>query len=313
VTTILHGLDVEQRVPAVLTIGTFDGVHLGHQALLKQTIARANALGAESVVVTFEPIPVMVLRPDRFKGRICSAEEKVALLSATGVNTVLVLPFDRTLSLESPEEFLGNLHRAFDVRELWVGDDFALGKDRVGNVQRLQEIGSGFGFSVHPLQRISLGEEKISSSAVRDAIIAGDVQAAARKLGRRFHVDGVVIHNSHFGRTIGFPTANIEPPADQVALADGIYASYFSVAGEAGQHWGMTYIGTRPTVNSGARQIETFVLDYTGDLYGRRIRIEFVQRLRPDENFPSLELLIDQLKRDEIETRAVLAKLEEAS
>lgn len=311
--TILHSLDVEQRAPAVLTIGTFDGVHLGHQALLKQTMERASVLGVQSVVVTFEPIPVMVLRPDRFKGRICSAEEKIALLKAPGIDVVVALPFDRALSLESPEEFLENLDRAFDVREIWVGDDFALGKDRAGNVQRLQEIGAGLGFTVHALKRVSLGDERISSSAIRDAVIAGDVEAAARKLGRRFHVDGVVIHNSHFGRTIGFPTANIEPPVDQVALADGIYASYFRVFGEEGRHWGMTYIGTRPTVNSGARQIETFVLDYEGDLYGRRIRIEFVQRLRPDENFASLELLIEQLKRDEIETRLVLARREEAS
>ncbi|CAN5687698.1 hypothetical protein BH09CHL1_BH09CHL1_28060 [soil metagenome] len=311
--TILHSLDVEQRTPAVLTIGTFDGVHLGHQALLRQTIERAKALGVSSVVVTFEPIPAMVLRPDKFKGRICPSDEKIAHLSAAGIDMVCVLPFDRELSLESPEEFLGHLNDSFDVREIWVGEAFTLGKDRVGNVQRLQEIGTDLGFSVNAMPRVANDDELISSSYVRDAIINGDVERAARMLGRWFHVDGVVIHNSHFGRTMGYPTANVEPPVDQVPLADGIYATYCQVHGEEKRHWGMTYIGTRPTVNSGARQIETNVLDFEGDLYGHRIRVDFVRHLRHDEAFDSLQLLIEQLGRDEIETRRVLSLLEETA
>ncbi len=141
-------------------------------------------------------------------------------------------------------------------------------------------------------------------------MIDGDVQRAAQMLGRSFHVDGVVIHNSHFGRTIGFPTANIEPPVDQVALADGIYAAFCRVAGDERVLPAVTYIGTRPTVNTGLRQIETNVLDFSEDLYGRRIRVEFIKRLRPDQTFSSLELMVEQLHRDKLEARQVLAEID---
>ena len=178
----------------------------------------------------------MVLRPDRFKGRICSPDEKLKLLTATGVDVVDVLTFDRAFSLQTPEEFLARVEAAFDVREIMVGEAFALGKDRAGNVDRLKEIGREMGFEVHAVQRLTNGDDIISSSAVRDAVIAGDVARAARLLGRRFHVDGVVIHGAHFGRKIGYPTANIEPPIDQVPLADGIYASYCLLPDEAHQN-----------------------------------------------------------------------------
>jgi riboflavin kinase/FMN adenylyltransferase len=304
--TILHSLDAEQRVPSVVTIGTFDGVHRGHQLLVSTAIARARELGVQSVVLTFEPIPAMVLRPDKFKGRICSPEEKIRLLVETGVDVVSALSFDRAFSLQTPEEFLARVEAAFDVREIMVGEAFALGKDRSGNVEVLREIGQSMGFEVRALQRLTDGDDVISSSAVREAIIQGDVTRATRLLGRRFHVDGVVIHGSHFGRKIGYPTANIEPPVDQVPLADGIYASYCYLPDEERAHPAMTYVGTRPTVNSGPRNIETNVLDFEGDLYGRRLRVELVERLRPDEQFPTLEAMIEQLGRDEARTRTVL-------
>lgn len=306
--TILHSLDVEQRLPSVVTIGTFDGVHRGHQLLVSTAIARARELGVQSVVLTFEPIPAMVLRPDRFKGRICSPDEKLKLLTATGVDVVDVLSFDRAFSLQTPEEFLERVESAFDVREIMVGEAFALGKDRAGNVDRLKEIGREMGFDVHAVQRLTNRDDIISSSAVRDAVIAGDVARAARLLGRRFHVDGVVIHGAHFGRKIGYPTANIEPPVDQVPLADGIYASYCLLPDEEHPRQAMTYVGTRPTVNSGPRNIETNILDFEGDLYGRRLRVDLVERLRPDEQFPTLEAMIEQLGRDEAKTRRVLAQ-----
>ena len=158
------------------------------------------------------------------------------------------------------------------------------------------------------LRRLTNGDDLISSSAVREAVISGDVTRAARLLGRRFHVEGVVVHGSHFGRTIGYPTANIEPPVDQVPLADGIYASYCYLPDEPEPRQAMTYVGTRPTVNSGPRTIETNVLDYAGDLYGRRLRVDLVERLRPDAMFPTLDEMIEQLGRDEAQARNVLAK-----
>jgi riboflavin kinase/FMN adenylyltransferase len=272
-------------------------------------IERAQMHGAQSAVLTFEPIPMMVLRPDRFIGRICTAEEKMRLLAETGVDRVEILSFDRAFSLQTPEEFLARLMERIDLKEIVVGADFSLGKDRAGNVERLAELGKALGFTVTPLTRIGTDDETISSTEVREAILTGDVSLAARLLGRYFHVEGVVVHGAHFGRTIGYPTANIDPPADQVPLADGIYASLCWLPDEQSPRAAMTYVGTRPTVNSGPRSIETNVLDYSGDLYGRRLRVDLVRRLRPDENFPTLELMIEQLKRDEAETRRTLASL----
>lgn len=299
---------VEQR-RSVITIGTFDGVHRGHRLLVSTAIARARELGAQSVVLTFEPIPAMVLRPDRFAGRICPAGEKLALLRETGVDLVEVLTFDRAFSLQTPEAFLDRVRASFDLIEIVVGEDFSLGKDRAGNVSRLREIGREKGFAVRALQRLRDDGNEISSSAVRAAVLAGDVTSAARLLGRRFQVEGVVVHGAHFGRKIGYPTANIEPPVDQVPLADGIYASLCHLPGEEAPRRAMTYVGTRPTVNSGARAIETNVLDFEGDLYGRRLRVELVERLRPDETFGSIDELVAQLGRDEAETRRVLERL----
>jgi riboflavin kinase / FMN adenylyltransferase len=275
--------------------------------LLRTTIERARMIGAQSAVLTFEPIPMMVLRPDRFLGRICSAEEKIRLLAETGVDLVDILSFDREFSLQTPEEFLARVMAKFALKEIVVGEDFSLGKDRAGNVEKLTELGATFGFAVTPLTRIGNVDESISSTEIRESILAGDVTRAAQLLGRYFHVEGVVVHGAHFGRKIGYPTANIDPPADHVPLADGIYASLCWLPGEDAPRNAMTYVGTRPTVNSGPRAIETNVLDFSGDLYGRRLKVELVQRLRPDENFPSLEEMIEQLGRDETMARAVLS------
>jgi riboflavin kinase/FMN adenylyltransferase len=306
--TIVHSLEELDGAPSVVTIGTFDGVHRGHQLLLETTTARARELGVQAGVVTFEPIPAMVLRPDRFPGRICSAEEKLALLSDADPDLIAVISFDRELSLQTPELFMSNLDRAFGIKEFWVGEGFALGKDRAGNVERLTEIGRELGFGVNVLKRVTDGEIVISSSAIRTAIASGDVGQAAHLLGRPFRVSGVVIHGAHFGRTIGYPTANFEPPIDQVPLADGIYASYCWLPGETIPREAMTYVGTRPTVNSGARQIETNVLDFEGDLYGRRLALDLIERLRPDEAFDTIDELVAQLGRDETATRARLAR-----
>ena len=159
--TIVHSLEELDGAPSVVTIGTFDGVHRGHQLLLEKTIARARELGVQAGVVTFEPIPAMVLRPDRFPGRICSAEEKIALLSAADPDLIAVISFDRALSLQSPELFMSNLDRAFGIKEFWVGEGFALGKDRVGNVERLTEIGRELGFG-HRRQRNLLDDHGVA-------------------------------------------------------------------------------------------------------------------------------------------------------
>lgn len=299
-----YALDTAERV---VTIGTFDGVHRGHQLLLARAVGRAHKLGLRSLGVTFEPIPALVLRPDRFPGRICSAEDKLNRLSETGLDQILTLTFDRKLSQQSPDEFLDSLAKATGLRELWVGEAFALGKDRAGNVERLRAIGQEIGFAVTSLPRLSDGGAVISSSAIRSAISAGDAATAHRLLGRPFRVAGEVIHGAHLGRTIGYPTANVLPPEELVPLADGIYVSLTMLPGEFEPRRSMTYVGTRPTVNTGTRLVEAHILDFDGDLYGQTITVDVLERIRGDARFDSLEALIAQLQRDEAATRAYFA------
>jgi riboflavin kinase/FMN adenylyltransferase len=290
--------------PRVVTFGTFDGVHRGHQMLLRQAIERARTLGVRSLAVTFEPIPAMVLRPDKFLGRICTAEEKLERLVATSIDQVLVLTFDLALSRQSPEAFMQRLVAATNLRELWVGEAFALGKDRVGNVERLTAIGQELGFAVHALPRLTDETGVISSSTIRAAIMQGEAEQAHAQLGRPFRVTGEVIHGAHLGREIGYPTANVLPPVDLAPLADGIYVSCATLPGEPVARPAMTYVGTRPTVNSGVRLVETHLLDFDGDLYGQVIGVDVLKHVRGDQTFPDLDALIEQLRRDETATRA---------
>lgn len=301
---ILNQLSDVSSEHGIVTIGTFDGVHLGHQALLKGAVHRAAELATTCLVITFEPIPAQVLRPVQFSGRICPAAEKVARIAETGPDEVLTYPFDLTVAQMSADQFMTGIAEATQLRELWVGEEFALGKGRAGGIEQLTEIGERLGYRVHAVPRSEDLDGVISSSRVRHAVQLGDISLANRLLGRPFVVTGEVIHGAQFGRTIGFPTANVAPPVDQVPLADGIYASRTTVPGHAEPMHSMTYVGTRPSVNTGARQIETNILDFDADLYGQVLSVEMMQRLRPDAFFPSVDALVAQLKIDEAVTRS---------
>jgi riboflavin kinase/FMN adenylyltransferase len=306
-TKVVQGLEELDAVPRIVTIGTFDGVHRGHQSLLARTVSRARELGLASLVLTFEPVPASVLRPDRFRGRICSPAEKLRCLAAGGIGEIAVVPFDLALARQTPEEFMTRVAGRTHLRELWVGEAFALGKDRAGDVARLREIGRDLGFDVIAVPRVVVDGETVSSSAIRAAVIAGEAALARRLLGRPVRVAGEVIHGAHLGRAIGYPTANVVPPEWLVPLADGIYASYAILPDGAGRRPAMTYVGTRPTVNSGARLVETHLFDFSADLYGTVIDVEICERLRGDATFPGLEALVEQLHRDEAAARAFLA------
>lgn len=290
----------------VVTIGTFDGVHRGHQKLIQETRQRAAQLDARATIVTFEPVPASVLRPEKFAGRICTAGRKLTLLESLGPDEIVVIEFDRALAARSPEDFLTEVKTRAGLIELWVGEGFALGRNRVGDVARITEIGQNLGFRVVAMPRVVDGSDIISSSSIRRAIETGNVAFAMESLGRPFTVAGEVIHGAHLGREIGFPTANFFPPEGLVQLGDGIFVSLATLAGETTPRPAMTYVGTRPTINSGVRQIETHLLDFEGDLYGQTIEVAMLEKLRDDRQFPHLDAMIDQLAIDEENTRAYL-------
>ncbi|HEX5497960.1 MAG TPA: riboflavin biosynthesis protein RibF [Thermomicrobiales bacterium] len=293
----------------VVSVGTFDGVHLGHRHLLRRTVERANDRDLRSLAVTFEPPPAAVLRPDRFAGRICEPDDKLRAIAATGVDEITIIPFTRDYSRTSPEQFMADLSRHTHLRELWVGEGFALGKDRTGDIPRLTEIGQALGFAVVALPRISLGGETVSSSEIRRAIEAGDARKAWRLLGRPFRVSGEVVEGQKVGRALGFPTANVVPPPDLVLPADGIYAAWAWLPDDAAPRPAVTYIGKRPAVNTGERMIETHLLDFDADIYGQILRVDLLDRVRPDANFPSVEALIAQVETDKANARRVLVDL----
>ncbi len=305
-TPVLTGLEQLSRVPRVITLGTYDGVHRGHQFLIDSTVRRAAELSLPSLAMTFEPIPAMVLRPGAFPGRICTAVEKLDRIGARGLDEICVIPFSRDFSERTAESFIAELVERAAPVEILVGEAFALGRSRAGDVACLTALGREHGFTLRAVTRISDGDEIVSSSAIRQAIVQGRPEKATHFLGRPFRVTGPVVHNSHYGRQIGFPTANVMPPGDLVPVADGIYASLAWVPGEVSPRGAMTYVGTRPTVNTGVRQIETHLLDFEGDLYGYTLGVDLLYRLRPDQRFPTIEGMIEQLRVDEVATREYL-------
>lgn len=294
--------------PRVATIGTFDGVHRGHQRLLEHARGRATDHGVPLTVITFDQPPSAVLRPEQFAGAIVPLSRKLGLLRNAGADETLVLPFTSDLSMITAEEFMDVLANGAGVADLSTGEGFALGHKRQGTVEALQELSSERGIHFEAIPRLTDQHGIVSSSAIRRAIDEGDVQGAAASLGRWHRVEGEVVHGEQVGRAIGYPTANIVPSEGLVQLADGIYATITHLPDRQAPAPSMTYIGTRPALNTGRRQIETHLLDFDGDLYGQILRVDVLQRIRADADFPSVDEVIAQLRRDEAETRDVLSR-----
>lgn len=303
----INQLDPE---PSVFTIGAFDGVHRGHQHLLGQARMAAERDGARVVAITFEPLPVQVFRPDAFPGRILTPQRRRELLWHYGADAIVELQFAREMAQETAAEFIAEMRAVGPVREIWVGDDFALGHNREGTPSRLQELLSDDGSLVHAIPRISWERREVSSTAIRNHLITGAAREASILMGHRFEITGEVVQGAQLGREIGFPTANVAPPAGIVALKDGIYVSYARVGESVQRLPAMTYIGTRPAVNTGERMIETHLLDFDADIYGQQLTAEFITHLRPDSDFPSLDALVTQLGHDEGAARTVLEQEE---
>jgi len=293
---------------SVLTIGNFDGVHRGHQALIAETLAQARRLGTRAGAMVFEPHPRAFFRPDQPYFRLTTTEQKLRLFERLGLDFAAVLAFDATLANLSPDDFIGRvLVEAFAVRHVVIGYDFFFGKERAGTPEVMRQGGSTSGFGVTVLAPVAEAGEVFSSSEIKAKIAAGDVRGAGLALGRWWQVEGTVVGGAKRGSGMGFPTANIRLPP-HIALAHGIYAVRVYAGGV--RHLGAAYLGTRPTFDAGLPVLEVFLFDFDGDLYGREIGVEFVDFVRDDQRFSNAEALKAQMARDCQRAREILAETE---
>jgi riboflavin kinase/FMN adenylyltransferase len=282
--------------PTAVTIGVFDGVHRGHQHLISRLRTMSEARGLASVVLTFHPAPVSVLRPEVRLSYITTLEERLRLLRDLGVDEVGRLTFTSELAQVSAHDFVAGLREELDVRLVIGGPDLSVGRAREGNVAWLQARGEALGIGVETVEYLAEGNRKMGSSGIREALAQGDVERAGRLLGRPFALHGPVVHGAHRGRTIGFPTANIAVGADLAVPAFGVYVTR-AVSGEV-SYPSVTNIGRRPTFDDGPPSVETHLLDFDGDLYERELRIELLVRLRGEQKFSGKDALVAQIARD---------------
>ena len=287
----------------VATIGNFDGVHLGHQAVIRQLRTQADRLDLPAVVLTFEPQPQEYFAPERAPARLTSFREKAELLAACGVDVVCCLRFGESLAGQSPADFAERLLvRGLGVKSLVIGDDFRFGKGRTGDVDFLAEFGRHAGFDVLPTQTCLIEGERVGSGRIRTALAGGRFETAAELLGRPYSIRGRVVHGDKRGRVLGFPTANIGLRRRRPPL-HGIYAVTVRELDDRSRE-GVASVGTRPVFDGGEFVLETFLFDFDEDLYGRRVSVEFRTLLRPERDFPSVEALQAQMHEDVEAARA---------
>jgi len=288
----------------VLTIGAFDGVHRGHQALIAHVVERARATGRQAALMTFHPHPAVVLAPARAPKYLTTPGEKIALLEGLGLDVVVLLPFNRDVANTTAREFMEMVSDRLKLRELWVGADFALGRGREGDVEHLTELGREMGYEVHVMPPVIEGGAPISSTRIRALIQHGEVAEAARLLGRYPSVSGEVVSGARRGRQFGFPTANLEVRDERAVPGNGVYAVYARLG--ATRYPGVANVGVRPSFDNGERTVETYIFDFDQQIYGCDLVVEFVARLREERRFREIEELIAQIERDSEQARELL-------
>lgn len=310
--------DVSELDPGsdhAVTIGTYDGVHLGHRTVIDATRRLAGERGLRTAVVTFHPHPASILRPESAPLMLTDIDQRLELLDRAGVDTTLVVPFDIERAQETADDFVHHvLVDCLRARVIVVGDDFHFGKGREGNVRLLRELGERYHFEVVGLDLLTRpddGAESVSSTAIRRCVAAGDVVGAARLLGRYHEVRGPVVSGDQRGRTIGFPTANVAVPRDRALPADAVYAGWY-LRPDGSVHPAAINLGKRPTFYQDAEHslLEAHLLDFEGDLYGESARVCFVEQLRGEQRFDGIDALKAQLAADIAGAREVLAGAE---
>ncbi len=299
---------------SVVTIGVFDGVHRGHEAIIGHTVARAHSSGLASVVVTFDPHPSEVVRPGSHPAILTESARKADLIEQLGVDVFCVIPFTLDFSHLSAETFVHDvLVEHLHASAVVVGENFRFGHRAAGDVALLTRLGRTFGFTVEGAPLVTSGEADaatVSSTYIRSCVDAGDVAAAAAALGRPHRVEGVVVRGDRRGREIGFRTANLLHSPHAAVPADGVYAAWLSRRGAraaSGPHRAAVSIGTNPTFSGRERRVEAYLLDFSGDLYGERLALDFVARLREMRRYDGVAALTEQIEKDVAETRALLA------
>ncbi|HEY7574689.1 MAG TPA: bifunctional riboflavin kinase/FAD synthetase [Thermoanaerobaculia bacterium] len=307
----LRSADVPRH--GVATIGNFDGVHRGHRRILETVVRRSAEAGQPSVAITFEPHPLAVLRPDRAPRRLQTLRQKEEAIEALGIQHLLVIPFTRDFSLTEPEDFVRDfLGERLAVSELFLGRHFAFGRGKRGDLALLQRMGGECGFDASDVEEVLHEGEPISSTRIRDAVGRGDVLAAKAMLGRPYALDGIVSRGDRIGHRLGYPTINLAPE-NELPPADGVYVSTIEIRSFGRLFDSVTNIGRRPTVYEDfATTIETYVLDFSSDVYGEHVRIRFLARLREERVFPSTMALTEQIGRDIEETRRFFESLHAA-
>lgn len=302
--------DVERNPNTVLTVGTFDGVHAGHRAILDTVVQEAERRSARSVLVTFDPHPRNIINPgDAGIKLLTTIQERSEILNELGIDEMVVIPFDRDFSLLSSEEFVRDIiYEKIGVDQFVIGYDHHFGRNREGTIETIEKLGEELGFKAYVVSRREIGEQTVSSTAIRKALSEeGDVGKAAKFLQRPYRLNGTVVHGEKRGKEIGYPTANIKPEHPQKVIPrDGVYAVRLRVMG----HWfkGMMNIGTRPTFRDNRRTLEVNIFDFEENIYGKEVQVRFFNRIRDEVEFDGINELIQQLQKDEEQARELLAE-----
>ena len=293
--------------PTVLTIGTFDGVHLGHQKIVERVVTTARQEGLLATVFTFFPHPRMVVQHDKGLKLIHTLEEKKQLLQQLGVDLLVVQPFNEAFAQLTAEEFVSSiLVQRLNVKKVIIGYDHRFGRNRTANIDDMRLFGKKYGFAVEEISVQEVDEVSVSSTKIREALNKGDVTTAEHYLGTPYSLTGRVVHGLKLGRTLGYPTANIQVTEDYKLIPkDGVYAVYSYIDGR--KVYGMMSIGKNPTIEGKGASIEVYFFDFNGDLYDQKLTIEFVQYLREEQKFATIDLLKKQLQDDETAARKAIA------
>lgn len=301
---------VSLKEPTVLTIGTFDGLHRGHQSLIRQLKHAAARSQSQAAVIAFHPRPRSVFAPHKYgRDYLTTAEERIRLFEQMGIDVLVLTPFTLALAQTEAEDFMQMLVERLKVVEFWAGHDFALGKGREGTVERLAEIGQRLGYTIHEFDPFLVDGEVVSSTRIRHLLTEGQIRPAIRLLGRYPTLRSSIVQGAQRGRTIGFPTANFEVSAERLIPANGVYATFVQLPGSAERLPSATNVGIRPSFDgSGQRSVEAYIFDFEQDLYGQTLTVEFVERLRPEKKFNDIHELKAQIASDSAQARRLLAE-----